>query len=237
MDVEIDSGKPQRNTLALGCLIVVGVLVVVLAGGGWFVWSHWKGWTADAMESVMMKATAKADIDDAEKAQVEDELRRLTAGFRRGDVTVGELLEVAKAVTESPLIPAAVLFGARTQYLDPSGLSDEEKAAGTLALSRLAHGVYDGSIDPAVLSKVFGPISTTSGSGRGVHVSTPNFQLHLRPPADVTDDELLQVITLATQQADDAGVPDEPYTIDASDEIAKVIGETLGRELPPPDEP
>lgn len=235
MSIDLDGGHRKRNTLVLGCLIVVGVVFVLLVGAGWFVWANARSWTAAGMESVMLQITRESDLDDAERAEVESELRRLTQAFRRGDVTFEELGQVVKAVSESPLIPAAVLYGARTQYLEPSGLSDEEKAAGGLALSRLARGVQEGSIQPDRLSKVFGPISTTSGSGRGVHVNSPNFQLHLRAPEDVTDDELREVIELAGKQADEAGVPDEPYTIDASDEIADAIDQAIGRELPPAD--
>lgn len=237
MGVEIDGGGGgKRHTLLLGCLISVGVVFVLLAAGGWYAWSHARGWAADGIESAMKQLAANADLGDEERAQVETELQRFVEAFRRGDVTFAELGQVAQAVSKSPLIPAAVLYGARTQYLQPSGLSDEEKTAGSLELSRLARGVYEGSIEPSLLAKVFGPISTTTGSGRGVHVSTPNFQLHLRPPEDVTDEELREVIKLATQEADQAGVPDEPFTIDASDEIHKAMTQALGRELPAADD-
>lgn len=218
----------RRGGALAGCLIVLGVLVVLAIVGVVIVLMNWKGWAASAAKSIAEQAIQASDLPESEKAEVLAEITRVTDGFKNGDISIEDFLNIAGDIGEGPLIPAAIVGGFEAMYLEQSGLSDEEKEAGGLALSRVAHAVSDDTIDADALVSIFNPIQTADTTGSGVHINHPKFTLHLKDPKDCSDDELREVIANATKAADEAGVPNERMEFDVSDEIRKAIDRATG---------
>lgn len=224
--------RARRGGAAVGCLIALAVVVVIVIIGVVVVMLNWRGWASSAVETQLVAAIESTDLSDAEKGEVIAEVKAVTHAFKEGDVSMEELAAIGENLAESPVFPAGVVYGLRKGYLDPSGLSEEEKAAGAVAFGRVATGLQAKTMDKDAVQRVFEPISTTSTTGSGVHINSPHLQLHLKAPEQVTDEELREVIALAQTEADAAGVTPEPEPFDASDEIAKAIREALGRDLP-----
>ncbi len=218
----------RRGGALAGCLIALGVLVVLVIVGVVIVAMNWKGWLAGTIKSVAEQAIEQSDLPESEKGEVIAEINALADGFKSGDITIKEFTEIGEDIAKGPLIPAAIVGGFESVYLAPSGLSDEEKAAGGLALSRVAQGVSEDKIEADSLKAIFNPIQTASTTGSGVHINHPKFNLHLKEPKACTDEELRQVIANAQAAADEAGVPNERVTFDVSDEIRAAIERATG---------
>ncbi|MEZ6241905.1 MAG: hypothetical protein R3B57_02580 [Phycisphaerales bacterium] len=218
----------RRGNAMTGCLVVLAVVVVLVVGGVIFVAVKWRGWVASWGSEAAISFVEKSDLPDEEKAQVTAQIDSLATEFKNGNLTVEQMGEIFKALMESPLVPAAIVYGARTEYLNPSGLSDEEKEAGELALSRLSYGVSTKEIPTKTVEAVFEPIKTASATGKGVHINNKDLRLNLKPPEECTDEELREVIANAAEAADAAGVPETPPAIDVSDEIQKAIDKAKG---------
>ena len=48
----------------------------------------------------------------------------------------------------------------------------------------------------------------------------------------MTDEEVRKMMADLKKLADDAGIPDEPFTIDIGDEVKKAVDEGLGQKAP-----
>ncbi len=219
----------RRGGALAGCLIVLGVLVVLAIVGVVIVAMNWKGWAAGLTKSLADQAIQASDLPESEKVEVMAEITALADGFKTGDISFEEFKRIGEDIANGPLIPAAVVGGFESMYLEPSGLSDEEKAGGGLAMSRVAQAVSDDKIEADALKAIFNPIQTASTTGSGVHINHPKFTLHLKEPKACTDEELRQVIANAKAAADDAGVPNERMTFDVSDEIRAAIERATGK--------
>eukprot|EP00913_Durusdinium_trenchii_P006349 g5961.t1 len=219
----------RRGGALAGCLIVLGVLVVLVIVGVVIVAMNWKGWLAGTIKSAAEQAIQQTDLPESEKGEVLAEITALADGFKNGDITFEEFMRIGEDIANGPLIPAAVVGGFESMYLEPSGLSDEEKAAGGLAMSRVAQGVSDDKIEADPLKAIFNPIQTASTTGAGVHINHPEFNLHLKEPKACTDEELRQVIANATAAADGAGVANERVMFDVSDEIRAAVERATGK--------
>ncbi len=217
----------RRGGALAGCLIVLGVLVVLVIVGVVIVVINGKGWVSAGIKSVAEQAIQASDLPESEKTEVLAEVTRLTDGFKSGDISFKQFIEIGTDIAEGPLIPAARVGGFESMYLAPSGLSDEEKEAGGLALSRVAQAVSEDKIEADPLADIFDPIKTVNTTGPGVHINHPKFTLHLKAPKDCTDDELREVIANAVAAADAAEIPNERVVFDVSDEIRAAIDRAL----------
>ena len=109
-----------------------------------------------------------------------------------------------------------MVYVAEEQYINPSDLSDEEKADALLTLQRFARGVFEKSIPQKALDEITAPIKVG-----------PVGQQELKET--ITTDELKALIEAARARADEAGVPNEPFEVNIADEIDKAIDAALGK--------
>ena len=75
-----------------------------------------------------------------------EQVDRVGKAFRDGKITLQQSGMIIQRVMESPLMPTLVVGAVDKQYFEKSGLSEEEKTEGRLALKRFARGVIDGKI-------------------------------------------------------------------------------------------
>lgn len=207
--------------MLVGCLIAA--VVVILIGGiiAYLVASNWRGWMASGINSTMKEIINRADIPADEKPEMIAHIDEYTADFKEGRVTFEQMGRSAELLTESPLIPVGMVYAVDEGYLKPSGLDEEEKTEGTRALQRVARGIHEKSINPNALKEVFEPIGYADSEGR--------FRLNAK--SAVNDDMMRRVVANASAKADEHAIPDEPYIMDLSDELKRLLDE--GRAAPP----
>ncbi len=215
---ELDAPPPKKKSWVPTCLIGCGVIVVVglLACGGaaWYGISQAPIIAAD----LIITAIEESELPDEEKREVKKQIDRVKDAYKRGDIGYAEFGKMAQSFAESPLMSLIYVYAAEKQYLEPSGLSDEEKADAKLVLSRLIRGVTEEKVDMDGVDEALEPIT----------LQKTNNQRQLKPT--LSDEEVREFIANCKQIADDAGVSEEHVDVNVSDTVKQLVDETLGEE-------
>ena len=206
----------RRGGVLKGCLIAVGILVLLGAAAGIYVALHWKSWAADAARAGVRSAVEGSQLTEDQKKRVVARIDAFAGDFESGKVTVQQVTTVFEEIMAGPLLPIAMVYAAKEKYIKPSALDADEKAAGERSLERVARGVYEKKIPNSALEELTAPISTTDAQGKKTLKET------------LTTDELKSFLAAAKKKADDAGMPDEAFTVDIAGEIEKAIDKATG---------
>ncbi|MEM6656170.1 MAG: hypothetical protein AAF596_10225 [Planctomycetota bacterium] len=197
------------------CLIAAVVMLLVVGLGALWVSMNWKSLAASAGTGLVQQVLAESGLPAEEQAEVMVEVQRVADAFGSGELTLEESGAMLQELATSPVMSTFVLLAIERGYLDDSGLSDEEKTAGGLALKRFARGFISEQIDGGAIDELMQHVADRDEEG--------NWQLR----ETVADDDLRALIETAKAKADEAGVPDEVEPIDPSDEIKKVVDKAL----------
>ena len=192
-------------------LIVLGVLALVVLGAGIYVATHWKGWAANFANAAAQEVVKESGLPQDQKDAILSEIKQLGEDFKAGKVGTEQLGRMAKAISESPLLPLAGVQAARQKYIEPSDMTPKEKAGAILALQRFARGVYERKIASEGIDDVVKPVVDLKQNGR--------WDLKENP----TRMELDQFIANAKAKADEAKIPDEPFDLNVAEELRKAI--------------
>ncbi len=201
----------RRGGMLQGCLIALVIVGLIAGASVWFVSTHWKGWTASGIKKVAEEGINQSDLPAAEKPEMIAEIEAFAADFESGKVTTSQFFETIRGLSEGPLFPVGMVYAVDEGYVKPSGLSDEEKAAGTRALQRFARGLYESKIDMNDYKVMAKPIGYEETDGT----------FHLNPKTSVNDDMVREAIANAKAKADEIGIADEAFVVDLSDELKK----------------
>ncbi len=218
--------------VGIGCLAVIGIFIIALVIVGVVVAKNWRGWFADFSRDKIALVLDEAKLPDEQKIAIMAEMGAFIDAFETGDITLEELRKVAEAVAEGPILPMLAVYGLDEGYISTSGLSDEEKADAKIQLRRVARGITERSIPPNDFNNILDPLEPDPGEKAGPKINADTMNIVIAKPEYVDDDEIREFIANARAAADEAGVPDEDFTIDYAQEIRKAIEEALGRELP-----
>jgi hypothetical protein len=211
--------QPQRRGMSgclKGCLIAFVVLVVVSLLAAWWISRNLRSWMSTGAEQGINEIIDQSDLPEAEKAELKAESKRVTAGIADGSITWEQMGQIMTGIVESPLMPMFLVKSIEAQYLNPSGLPEEEKAEGRITLERYASGLMDKKISQESADEVL------------VHVADKDANGEWKMREKVTDDELRKALATAKQQADEAGIPEEVPPIDPSAELKKVLDAVIG---------
>ena len=216
----------RRGSFLTGCLIVLAVLVILAVVAGLWIRANYRGVLANVSVQMVEAALDESELDDQQKAAVLAEVEALATDYKEKRISNEQMLEVMEEITESPLLPLGAVYAVDKGYVQPSAMTDEEKADARLQLQRVARGFYEGSIDQGQLEDILEPISK-----RQQEADSGEFDIELQEPEDVSVEELRQFVERARTAADDAGVLDEPFQIDIAAELRKAIDRALGRPV------
>ncbi|HZW08859.1 MAG TPA: hypothetical protein VFF69_03065 [Phycisphaerales bacterium] len=232
---KLNQGMRRGGVLA-GCLIAAAVVAILLVIGAVFVAMNWRSWTSQALHSAVQAAVSESALPAQEQQEVMAVADEFTAEFKAGEVSAAQFGQVLKQVSESPIMPAMVVMGVERSYIEKSSLSPEEKAEGAKHLSRFVRGVREGKISQTKIDDVTEPIHAPIGSSDKVAIHAGNINVELKQPEDVKPEELSRFLANAKAEADAAGIPDEKFEIDWSEELRGAIDRAMGRAEPAADE-
>ncbi len=220
-EIEPNQGEPRKRSkwasCLIGCLIAAGIAVLLMIGVGIWVARNFRGWAADLSSQAINQSIDSSDLAPQEKIEVKAQVDRVDKAFRDGRISVQQAGTIVQKVMQSPLMPTLVVGAVDKHYFSTSGLSDDEKTEGRLTLKRFARGVIDKKIDEKGIDKVMAHIADRQGN-----------DWRLRPK--VSDDELRAALAAAKADADEAGIAAQPENIDPSDELKKIIDESMPAE-------
>lgn len=218
-DVFPEQGEsPRRSKWAgclIGCLIAAGITILLIIAVGIWVARSFRGWAADFGSQAINRGIDDSDLAPQEKMEVKEQVSRVDKAFRDGRISMQQAGVIIQKVMQSPLMPTLVVGAVDKHYFQQSGLSEDEKSQGRLTLKRFARGVIDKKIDDQGIDKVMSHVADRNSNG--------SWQLRPR----VSDEELRAALAAAKADADDAGVAAQPENIDPSDELKKIIDESM----------
>lgn len=220
--------RSRRGSFKTGCLIAVGVVLVLLVGGGIFVATQWKGWAAAGITAMAEAMTQQSDLPQDQKDKVLASIKGVADDFKSGKITTEQLGKVMEEIASGPLLPVGIVAAAEEKYMKPSGLTPEEKAAGERTMQRFARALFEKKVGEADAQKVLEPISQGQ-----LHFSTngqqTSAQQNFRLKDKVNDAELRDFLARAKSKVDELHVPDEAFNVNVAEELDKAIQKALGR--------
>ncbi|GAB4386354.1 MAG: hypothetical protein Kow0022_15080 [Phycisphaerales bacterium] len=217
-------GSRRRGGFVQGCLVALGVVLLLLIVGGVVVALNFRSWSASAGAAVARAVIEESELPEAEKPEIVAIIDELRDEVKAKRVTLDEVAGIFADFNRSPILATGAAMQFQAMYVKPSKLTDDEKAASAVTFDRLAQAITEEKIRWKDLEKILDPIAYKTSGGH----------LEFQKPQAVSEDEIRRVIAQAKQAADDAGVPAEPMSIDLSDEFRKYVEERLGRPLGTP---
>ncbi len=118
----------NRGGILKVLLIIFGVIFLCVVIGGIYVAMNLKNGLRILQMSPHRNSSKSPDFRMTRGNTILAEIKQLGDDFKTGKVTTEELGRVAKTITESPLIPLAGVQMARHKYIEPSDMTEAEKA-------------------------------------------------------------------------------------------------------------
>lgn len=230
--------KPKKNTgkyILVGCLSFLIAGLLLLGIGGVVVWQNWRGWTAGFSVAAIDESLKEIHLPDAEHDALLQRARLFADEFVAERITFDEFQKLGEALADSQLMPMLISKALYGGYIVPSDLSPEDKARGQLAFGRLARGIAEGKLTDDELEPVVRPLGK-SGQYSIQADGNSSTGFTMRPPQQVTSEDLLKVIENAEKLAEEKQLGPEPLDIDIVQELDRIVEETLGRKIVPPAE-
>ncbi len=224
--------KSSRDgNILVGCLIALGVALILIIVSVVFVMNSWRGWVSGGIKQGLTAVLDETQIEQIEKDEINTHIETLMTRFVDKDISTEDLFLITAEIFEGPLLPMGIVEASYEGYFAHSQLDDETKTDAKVQLGRLAHGIYTEDISMDDLDAILAPISIPADENNGaVQIQVGSEDFELKSPEDVTSEELIEVIANARAAADEAGVDEIPAVIDLSDEVGKAIAKALGED-------
>ena len=208
--------RSALSTCLTGCLIAFVVMLVLAVIAGIYAYRKFPEWAAMGISEGAKQVINETDLPEEEKADITVQIDRLAEATRERKLSMAQLGEFFQNLVQSPLMTTMAMSMVDKKYIEPSGLTDEEKAEARVTVQRFMRGAIDQKISEAEVEATMAPVSDRKPDG--------NMELKEK----VTDDELKAFLKAAKEQADAAEIPEEVETVDPSDEFKRIVDKTLG---------
>ncbi len=168
----------------------------------------------------MVSVVEQSDLPPDQKRRIVVQIDRLVGEYKAGRVNFQQLQQVAEEFSESPLFGLLMVLAASEKYIEPSGLSADEKNDARIAMQRVARGVYEKLITPDKIEPLLDFVSRKDSQGNRQFETT------------VSDENLKNMIAECRRLADDAKVPEGAFEIDAAAEVEKAVDRAISKPAP-----
>jgi hypothetical protein len=213
---------PRRSgwtACLIGCLVIAVIGVCVCGGVVWYFYAnvgHFKSLMADAARQAIVSGIRESELEESEKQAIIAQVDRVIDQYKAGDISLQQLQQVMEQLAESPLMGAIVVFSVEANYVEPSGLDEEEKQQARRTLQRVLRGVTEEKIRMEELEPAMEHVTVQrAGGSRELKQS-------------ISDEDLRAFLSDLKEKADQAEIPDEPFEIRISDEFRKAVDRALG---------
>lgn len=211
--------KSGMSTCLTGCLIALVIMLILAIIAGVVIYMNWRDWAASAASAVVKQTLTQSELPPQEIEELNVQVDRLSNAFRTGELSGEKAARVFEQLVKSPLMTTIGASVIERKYLAKSGLNAEEKAQGSITLQRFLRGVVDQKIPENGINAAMAQVADKKPDG--------NWELRKQ----LSDEELRKFFEVAKAEADKAGIPEAPQTVDPSDELKRIVDEALG-ELP-----
>ena len=214
-------GVKSQSGMATALLVSIIAIVVIFVAAGVYAVKNRQIWIAHGITAAMNAVINTSGIPSQEKSQVTELIYQINKGYLAGEISTAELGLIFESMAKCPALTIGLVTQFEQSYVVPSGLSSAEKLAADTDLNRLARGLSEGKIGWEIAETILTGISDVGEDG--TH--------QLKAPADVSDEEIRDVLVAVKNAADDAGISEMKVEIDISDEFKKTVEQALGRSL------
>ena len=254
-----ESGSGCGMPVLIGCGVTLLVSVLLCVGAVWWVKNNFDRMVARMGREFFVAMVNESEIPEEEKKEVITQIDRLVTAYDQRKIDQQDLQRMIEKMENSPIFVLIGSWGLDQAYLMPSGLSDEEKAAGRVAIERAMRGVIDKKItqeqfnaampqpaqfDPEAIGQppvvpVPGAVPPGGQPPPGAApppaptpppAPMPPVGMNPNQPQQVTDEQVREMIAKFKKLADDAGIPEQPEKIDIGDEVKKMVDEAFAEE-------
>jgi len=209
---------PKSNgcaKVAIGCGIFLIIALIVAGISIWYVSSNLREWGTDLTLQAMKEGMKEMDLPVEQQDRINRQLAELGQQFKDDKISMQQLGNIAQKLAQGPFAAASMTRVIEKAYLDPSGLTDAEKAAARTTIKRFSHGVIHEMISDQDITTVMDTISTVNSKGQREFI-TP-----------ITDEQLKAFLAAAKKAADAGKVPAEVPEVNFADEFDKAVTEGL----------
>jgi len=166
------------------------------------------------MQAGIKSQLAETSIPQDQKDRIVTKVESISNDWRDGKITTEQVGRVMEALSDGPFMPLSLVYASDAKYVKVSKLSDDEKAAAKRSLERFARGVIEKAIPSDEIKRLMTYIQVSGANNKQIKNV-------------LTDEELRKFIAAAKTKADEAKVPDEPFTLNLADELDKAITQAL----------
>jgi hypothetical protein len=212
--------------LGIGCVVLVVVLVIAIGSGVYFLKTRGLELVSSAITSMTESMLRESQLTDAEREGVRGEISRLTTRLKAGEISLDHVKKLADGIQKGPLPTLLFLQGVATGNLVPPDIPTEERTSARLNAQRLQRAAVEGKVTPQVLQEVLKAIPREQNDPPKAEQEPPKWSLE-SPKKEITAEDWRPVMGLIKKLADDAGIPNEPYQLELTQEIRKLLDEVL----------
>lgn len=219
------SHQPEKKNswsgCLIGCLVVFGLCCVLCTGVGFYAYSNFSTWVTSAARQAVKAMLEDSDLPPQEQTDILAQFDRVADAYKDGQLTLQELGEAMQDLVESPLFGVVMLQAVETKYLDPSGLSEEEKSEAKRTIMRVVRGTIEERFSQQELE-------TLTNQFLSNPQRTPDEQPRLKP--SLTDEELRSLLADAKDLVDSKEIPDEDYEVKISKVVQDIVDDVLSEK-------
>ncbi len=145
---EFDDRRPPRKEglsgcaiAAIGCGVVLVILLIVGGLGIWWVANNARTFGAEIAAEVLKASLQELDLPADQQVRIDARIDDIAQQFKDEKLTGEDVGRIFQRIAEGPLMPAGLALFVKRVYIRDSGLSDDEKVAAEIAIHRFARGV------------------------------------------------------------------------------------------------
>ena len=193
-----------------GVLILGSVLVVA---GVWYAVSSLEGWMVGLGREGVVAIVNVSHIPDGEKSEVIEQIDRVVAAYKAGDIGSEELDQLMLDLGDTPVIAYISFYGVDEQFLEDTTLPPDEQEALRLTYRRVLYGLTTHKIDVEEFA------ATMPDEYR--------YERALAASEDKVNDLVRQWSSHLKDLCDEAGVTNDPPAVDVGDEMKRLVDDLL----------
>jgi Asp-tRNA(Asn)/Glu-tRNA(Gln) amidotransferase B subunit len=200
------SGRALR-TLGIGC----GIIVILIIAGVIVLSFTWRSVVADMMTQGIRAAVEQSGLNQHEQKGVIDALDRVVKRFEEGKLSAEQLNELARSFFEGELAMVILFRTFSVRYIEPSGLSPEEKEGGKRVLRQFFRGIHEGKVSEDQVKQFFQRFPKQDG----------------RIKEKLTDAELKGVLSEMQTILAGKEISAEEFKVDVVEEVNRIVDSIL----------
>jgi len=212
----------------LGCITLGGIVCIA---GLYYVVNNMDRWLVGLGREAIVAMINESEISATEKTEVITEVDRVVTAYKARKINQADLEKALNDLNDAPALKVLSLYGLDEAFLTSSGLTEEEITAGRRSFERALRGVYEGKFSEEDLYAVL-PIDAADDemidnkvgqADRGDNITLVANQAK----SSASDDDIRESLAKLKVMVDNARIPDEPFQLDISDEVKKIVDRLL----------